>query len=78
MTPPSNVMVCLVRAREENGRSERLAGILPGKLDFVKVEWDRAAEKSRENRSSGAGEEIFSRKPHTRGHPTPITDSIDS
>ena len=33
-------------AREEKGRSERLAGILPGKPDFVKVEWDRAAEKA--------------------------------
>ena len=33
----------LVRAREVNWRSDRLTGILPGKPDLVKVEWDHAA-----------------------------------
>src|SRR5271157_4802859 len=33
----------MVRTREENWRTDRLAGILPGKPDFVKVEWDPAA-----------------------------------
>jgi len=33
----------LVRAREKNWKSDRLAGILPGKPDFVKVEWEPAA-----------------------------------
>jgi hypothetical protein len=46
----------LVRAREENWRSDWLAGILPGKPDLVKVEWDHAAEKpDRADPASRAG-----------------------
>jgi hypothetical protein len=35
----------LVGAREENGGSERLAGILPGKPDPVKVDWPHPASE---------------------------------
>src|SRR5208282_4618201 len=42
----------LVRAREENWKSDRLAGILPGKPDLVKVEWDPAAGSAPSDRNA--------------------------
>src|SRR5208282_2009806 len=42
----------LVRAREENWKSDRLTGILPGKPDLVKVEWDSAAGSAPSDRNA--------------------------
>src|SRR5208282_2026461 len=42
----------LVRAREENWKSDRLTGILPGKPDLVKVEWDPAAGSAPSDRNA--------------------------